>query len=90
MSADTLQAFTVDLAELIDVPAETIDPDARLIEDLGLDSVALAEMIVMLITDYGAEELAARLEFERWENRTLREVVSMFCDPAWQLGATEP
>jgi acyl carrier protein len=90
MPADTLQAFISELAALLEVSAETIDPDARLIEDLGIDSVALAEMIVLLITDYGAEELAARLEFERWENRTVREVVSIFCDPGWRLEATEP
>lgn len=89
MPDETLQALITDLAELLDVPAETIDPDARLVEDLGLDSVALAEVIVILISDYGAEDLAARLEFERWENRTVREVVNAFCDPASQLEAME-
>jgi acyl carrier protein len=79
MSEATLQAFTADLAELLDVRPESIDPDARLVEDLGLDSVALTEIVVMLISDYGAESLSERLEYERWDNRSVRDVISTFC-----------
>jgi acyl carrier protein len=89
MVGETGRAFTEDLAELLGVPPDAIDPDATLIEDLGLDSVALAEVIVILITDYGAEELAQRLEYERWENRTVREVVSLFCRPTSRVEARE-
>lgn len=46
----------------------------RLIADLGLDSLALAEVITALVLDFGMESLAADLDDRQWELVTLGEL----------------
>jgi acyl carrier protein len=47
------EAFASDLAQVVEVPVEKILPESRLIEDLDADSVALVELIVAIVNDYG-------------------------------------
>jgi acyl carrier protein len=60
------------VAELSAVPLAEITPESRLIEDLGLDSLALAELVVVLLEHHhGAATLADRLEDRSWEGVSL-------------------
>ena len=59
------------VAEIADVAPVRIQPDARLVEDLGFDSIALMELMVALSLD--DERVAVVLEM-RWEGITVREL----------------
>lgn len=41
------------LAETLNVPIEKVTPDAKIVEDLGADSLDLIEMLSQLESDYG-------------------------------------
>lgn len=41
------------LAEALNVPIEKVTPDAKIVEDLGADSLDLIEMLSQLESDYG-------------------------------------
>ena len=41
------------LAEALNVPIEKVTPDAKIVEDLGTDSLDLIEMLSQLESDYG-------------------------------------
>jgi hypothetical protein len=49
-----------------------------LIEDLALDSVALAELLTILIDDYGVERLVTGLEDQGWAGLTAKELFDRF------------
>jgi acyl carrier protein len=51
--APSWEAFAEDLAQVIDVPVEKVLPESRLVEDLDADSVALVELVVAMVNDYG-------------------------------------
>jgi acyl carrier protein len=51
-------------------PGSEIKPETRLVEDLGLDSLALAELITFLMETYGAPNLSQQLEDRVWEGVT--------------------
>lgn len=41
------------LAETLNIPVEKITPDAKIVDDLGADSLDLVEMLSQLEDDYG-------------------------------------
>jgi hypothetical protein len=65
--------FAADVAAIAQVPAEAVSRDARVIEDLGLDSLALLEVVVLLAETtggVGTEELETR----RWDGVRLGDL----------------
>ena len=67
-------SFTKRIAEVTRTPAELIRPDARVVEDLGLDSLALAELSVSLREAYETAEYQLQLESRRWEATTIGQL----------------
>jgi acyl carrier protein len=61
------------LAAIAQLPVDEISPSARLIEDLDLDSLALAELVVFAAER--AERATASDQFEgrRWDGVTLAQ-----------------
>ena len=49
-----------------------VDGDTRLIEDLGLDSLSLTELVVILIERHDMYSLSKTLEERSWEHVTAR------------------
>jgi acyl carrier protein len=70
--------FVGAVAELAELETAAIRPEARLVEDLGLDSVAIAELVTLLIDEYGAEALATALEEQGWSGMTVEELYNRF------------
>ena len=68
------EQFAGEVADLADRPVEEIDETSRLVEDLGLDSVALAELVVILIERYDMYSLSKTLEERSWEQVTVRSL----------------
>jgi acyl carrier protein len=58
--------FAGAVAGLAGVPAEHVTTDTRLVDDLGLDSLALAELVVTLVADFGIESLAQDFDERNW------------------------
>jgi acyl carrier protein len=66
--------FAREVAAVARVPAGDLDPSARLIEDLGLDSLALTEVAVLMITEFGMASVADDLERRDWSGVTVGEL----------------
>jgi acyl carrier protein len=64
------QEFAERIAELTGRPAELISPEARLMRDLALDSLALAELGVSLREAYERPDHPIRFEDRDWEQTT--------------------
>lgn len=77
MNVTPWDSFLAELALIARVPASGIDAHARLVEDLGLDSVALSEVVVVLIDQHGADPDPQLLE-QSWEGLTVRGVFEAF------------
>lgn len=54
------------LAELAGVPPDAVTPDARLVEHIGLDSLAIAELVLILVQDHGIDARVADAEGRDW------------------------
>jgi acyl carrier protein len=67
----TWEEFAVAVASSAHVPVDTVERDTRLDHDLDLDSLALAELIVMLIVEFDMETLADDLEGRNWSAMTV-------------------
>lgn len=65
------ERFSADLTELAGSP---VQPETRIIEDLGLDSLALFELVVMLIDDYGSKSFEERLPDLVWKELTAQRL----------------
>jgi acyl carrier protein len=76
-----------EVAPFTEVAPERISRDSMLIEDLGLDSLALTELLITLIEEHGAEPLTEELFSRSWERVTLGELFSVYCAGG---GAAEP
>jgi acyl carrier protein len=70
----TWQEFSDGVAGAARVPQARITPGTRLIEDLDLDSLALTEVIVVLISDFGFEQLDDELGDRVWEGVTVGDL----------------
>jgi acyl carrier protein len=63
--------FARRLATVTGVGTAQVQPDARLVDDLGLDSIAIAEVVVMLLADYQLDGLSERLQSSNWRDVTV-------------------
>jgi acyl carrier protein len=63
--------FAAQVAELVEWPPDKLLPTTRVIEDLGLDSLSLAELVVILVERYDMNGLSQTLEERVWENLTV-------------------
>ena len=63
--------FVHSVAAAAGIPVREVSPSTRLIEDLDLDSLALTEVVVMLIVELGMESLSDGLEQRRWDSVTV-------------------
>ena len=67
----TWQEFVRIVAEVADVSSNELMRETRLVEDLGLDSLALVEIVVALLVDFGVEELSETMQDSAWVEVTL-------------------
>lgn len=56
------------------MPAERIEPGSRLLADLDVDSLALSEVIVLLVIDFKMASLETNLSTREWELVTVGEL----------------
>lgn len=68
------EQFLVEVASIAEVAASDIQPDTRVLEDLALDSLALAELGVVLVDKYDTWSLSRELETRSWDNVTVRDL----------------
>ena len=61
--------FAAKLASVAEIDAAGIQQEARLIEDLDLDSLAVIELVVALMNDYGLA-MPDGIDAERWDGLT--------------------
>jgi acyl carrier protein len=62
------------VAKIADCPPDQVQEGSRLIEDVGLDSLSLAELVVILIEKYDMFSLSQTLEERSWEKVTVRSL----------------
>jgi acyl carrier protein len=60
------EEFSEMLAEVLPESAENLKPEMLLIDDLGADSVALAEIVAFLVLDCGVMSVTEELESRDW------------------------
>jgi acyl carrier protein len=73
-----LEHLTICLGELFEVPPEKVVPDARLYEDLDIDSIDAVDLVVQL-------QQLTRRRFKPEEFRTVRtvsDVIDRVCELA--------
>jgi len=66
--------LAVEIAAIGRLPVERVEPEALLIDDLGFDSLAIAELIVLLVDDYGISTLPQDLESRDWTDVTVGQL----------------
>jgi acyl carrier protein len=70
MSQDTIQRVSRIIADYREIPIETVEPESRLVEDLGLDSLGYLEIVFEI-----EEEFQVRvLEEDAFEFTTIGAV----------------
>jgi acyl carrier protein len=67
------------VAEIARVERADIGPDTRLVDDLHLDSLALAQLAVTLIVDFDMGWLSDELERRQWSGITAGELYERRC-----------
>lgn len=73
-----LEQLTIYLGELFEVPPEKVVPDARLYEDLDIDSIDAVDLVVRL-----QELTRRRFKPEEFRSvRTVSDVVDRVCELA--------
>jgi hypothetical protein len=65
------QEFLRAIGELLPSSAAEYKPEMRLVEDLRLDSLALTELLVVVLETYNPPTLSRRLEDRPWDGVTL-------------------
>jgi acyl carrier protein len=71
-------SFKQRLAEATRMPAEEISPGAHLVGNLGLDSLALAELVMSLREAYESPNRQIQLEGRNWETITVAQLFEDF------------
>lgn len=61
------------------VTPESIDRDVFLVEGLGLDSLALTELLLTLIDEHDLDALAEDLFQRSWERVSVGELFERYC-----------
>jgi len=68
------EGFAAEIAAIAQRPTEEVERRLRIVEDLGLDSVALAELVLVLIDDYGMASISDDLDQRTWEGVTVGQL----------------
>ena len=76
------ESFVAQVALIAKVDSKAIGRETRLAADLGLDSLAITELVVALIDEFGVETLADRLDELDWEAVTLGQLFDEHLDDA--------
>ncbi|HEX8075822.1 MAG TPA: hypothetical protein VF545_12685 [Thermoleophilaceae bacterium] len=76
------ERFAAEIAQIAEVPSTEVGPEARIVEDLGYDSLALAELALVLIDDYDMEALAESLGEKTWDGVTAGQLYDEYCSAA--------
>src|SRR5207247_3838674 len=71
---DEWSEFVAYFAQAANVASEDVRREARLVADLGIDSLALAETIVALIERYAPVTLMGDLEGRDWDRVTVGDL----------------
>jgi acyl carrier protein len=66
--------FVAAVAAAAQVREDAISPATRLGTDLGVDSLALTEVVVMLIVDFDMDGLSDQLDQRQWGSVTVGEL----------------
>jgi acyl carrier protein len=77
MTADadlTLEAFAAALCEIAHVSPDAAHADTRLLEDLALDSLALANLVAALVVDFEMRSLDDGLPARSWTDVTFGDL----------------
>jgi acyl carrier protein/RimJ/RimL family protein N-acetyltransferase len=74
----TWEEFVAEVAGIAEVPAADVQSGSRVLEDLALDSLALAELGVVLVDRYDTWSLSRELETRSWENVTVRDLYNEY------------
>jgi acyl carrier protein len=75
---EDLDGFITVVAEVSERDATAIVAESRLIDDLGMDSLALTELVLVCIESFGVDELADNLERD-WELVTVGDLHHECC-----------
>lgn len=70
--------FVSAIADVAGIDADRIRAETRLVEDLGLDSLALTEVVTLLLVDYEVESVPERFQDFGWEGVTAADVFREF------------
>ena len=70
----TWEEFSAAVASVADVADGSVERSSRLTGDLGMDSLALTELVVMLIVDMGMNTVADSLEERSWDDVTVGQL----------------
>jgi acyl carrier protein len=83
----TWEQFVAEVAEIAQVPLDSVQPDTRVLEDLALDSLALAELGVVLVDKYHTWSPTNNLETRQWGNVTIRALYDEYLSGAPPTGS---
>jgi acyl carrier protein len=72
------ETFAAAIASSAQVSVDRIGSGTRLTEDLGLDSLALTELVVLLIVEFDMTDLADDLEARNWAGVTVGALYSEY------------
>lgn len=75
----TWEDFSLSVRDVAHMRGASPRRDQRLVEDLGLDSLALAELAVFLIVDLEVDTFASTLHQREWRGVTLGELYDEYC-----------
>jgi acyl carrier protein len=81
------ERFAQRIAEATERPVADIKPDASLMRDLGLDSLALAELGVALRETYETPDRAIQLDGRDWETVTAGQLFEDFTGSRLRAGS---
>jgi acyl carrier protein len=68
------EEFAGQVGELARVPPDEIARETRVIEDLGCDSFTLAELVLMLVDEYGLDDQGDWLAERSWDGATVGQL----------------
>jgi len=68
------ERFAAEVAAIIGASSSEIAADQRIVEDLGFDSLALAELVMVLIGEYETEDLSRSLDERTWLSLTVGQM----------------
>jgi acyl carrier protein len=84
-----MERFLAEIAEIAGLDAAGVTPESRLVGDLDLDSLAFAELAVLMMERYGSENfLQAIAEDVEVDTLTVRSVFENYAATATATGVS--